>query len=194
MRGFLTPCRRASHEEAPWAEGIPCRCPPAEQRAPFVCGCTPEVSGPSHETGRVRLLTQRTALTTARADAAHRWFSFLSSRRPAWPSAPWSLPCPVTRACPKADRPRFGFPCDGSHASRPSSRQCVADSRQRHALAVPVFKTATRFAALTDPVRFASPTADARRPGDDALFSTTRGEPHPLRDACSPTHQGARHV
>src|SRR3546814_1445021 len=56
-------------------------CPPAKHRAPFVCGCTPEVSGPSHETGRVRLLTQRTALTTACADAAHRWFSFLFSRR-----------------------------------------------------------------------------------------------------------------
>src|SRR3546814_9194819 len=54
---------------------------------------------------------------------------------------------------------------------------CVADSRQRHALAVSVFKTATRFAASTDPVRFASPTAGARRPGDDALFST-RSEEH----------------
>lgn len=115
----------ARRQETPWVDGIRCRCPPAEQRAPFVCGCTPEVSGPSHETGRVRLLTQRTALTTACADAAHRWFSFLSSRRPAWPSAPWSLPCPVTRACPKAGRPRFGFPCDGSHASRPSSRHAL---------------------------------------------------------------------
>src|SRR3546814_17564586 len=71
---------------------------------------------------------------------------------------------------------------------------CVADSRQRHALAVSVFNTATRFAASTDPVRFASPTADARRPGADALFSTTRGQPPPLRAAYSPTHQVQRHV
>lgn len=90
---FSSRSSRPSHpdcrctEEAPWAEGIPCRCPPAEQWAPFVRVCVPKVSGPSHETGRVRLLMQRTALTTARADAAHRWFSFLSSRRPAWPSA-----------------------------------------------------------------------------------------------------------
>ena len=27
--------------------------------------------------------------------------------------------------CPKAGRPRFGFPCDGSHASRPSSRHAL---------------------------------------------------------------------
>ena len=39
---------------------------------------------------------------------------------------------------------------------------CVADGRQHHALAAPVFKAATRFAALTDPVRFASTTADGR--------------------------------
>lgn len=43
------------------------RRPPAKQRVPFVRGCVPEVSGPSHETGRVRLLDQRQASTTASA-------------------------------------------------------------------------------------------------------------------------------
>lgn len=40
---------------------------------------------------------------------------------------------------------------------------CVADFFQHHALAAPVFKAATRLAALTDPVRLAPTTADARR-------------------------------
>ena len=64
--------------------------PAGETSAPFVCGCTPEVSGPSHETGRVRLLMQRTALTTACADAAHRWFPSSPAEGPRF----GAMPCP----------------------------------------------------------------------------------------------------
>ncbi|MCY1391813.1 hypothetical protein D9M71_66650 [compost metagenome] len=54
---------------------------------------------------------------------------------------------------------------------------CVADTRQYHALAAPVFKAAMRFAALTDPVRFASPTADARLQDADAFVFYPSGVP-----------------
>lgn len=67
----------ARRQETPWVDGIRCRCPPAEQRAPFVRGCVPKDVDPSHDTGRVRLLTQRAALTTAGTATAHRWLPLL---------------------------------------------------------------------------------------------------------------------
>ena len=57
--------KAARCQEPAWVDGIRCRCPPVKKRVPFVCGYTPEDAGPSHETGRVRLLTQRMALTMA---------------------------------------------------------------------------------------------------------------------------------
>ena len=97
----------ASRQETAPVHGIRCRCPPAEQRAPFVRGCVPEVSGPSHETGRVRMLTQRMALTTAWPAAAHRWFSYSSADGLRVIGA---LVVPVS----KADVGRFHFPGDGA--------------------------------------------------------------------------------
>lgn len=64
-------CAAASRQETRRVGGIRCRCPPVEQRAPFVRGCVPKDVDPSHDTGRVRLLVQQTALTTAAT--AHRW-------------------------------------------------------------------------------------------------------------------------
>ena len=73
-------------------------------------------------------------------------------------------------------------------------RPCAADCRQHHALAAPVFKAATRFAAWIEPVRLASSTADERLHDADAssfnpsggirsrvgveLPVLQRGEPH----------------
>lgn len=74
-------------------DGIRCRCPPAKQRAPFVRGCVPEVSDPSHDMGRVRTLMQRTALTTACSAAAHRWFSSSAAEGP-WVFGALVLPDP----------------------------------------------------------------------------------------------------
>jgi len=54
---------RVRAQEVPRDDGIGCRCPPAEQRAPFVHGCVPANTDPSHDTGRVRLLMQRQVST-----------------------------------------------------------------------------------------------------------------------------------
>ena len=67
-------CVIARPQETPRVDGIQCRCPPAKQRVPFVRGCVPKDVDPSHDTGRVRLLMQRAALTTAGTATAHRWF------------------------------------------------------------------------------------------------------------------------
>ena len=81
--------------------------------------------------------------------------------------------CTSTRA--KPDGVRFRLIGDGD-AALPSFPACVADGRQHHALAAPVTKAATRFAALTDPVRFAPTTADARRHDAGAFMFNPSGE------------------
>ena len=53
---------------------------------------------PSHDTGRVRLLTQRAALTTAGTATAHRWF-LSSPAEGSGPSAPWSCLVPRHAGC-----------------------------------------------------------------------------------------------
>lgn len=65
------------------------RCPPAEQRAPFVCGCTPKDIDPSHDTGRVRTLQQSGFDDGQALDQPTGGF-FFDSRRPV-PSAPFSF-------------------------------------------------------------------------------------------------------
>ena len=55
------------------ASGIRYRRPPVKKRAPFVRGCVPEDTGPSHDTGRVCMLTQCQVPTTTRPCKAHRW-------------------------------------------------------------------------------------------------------------------------
>jgi len=42
-----------SHPETSRVDASRRRCPPVKQRAPFVRGCVPERTGPSHDTGRV---------------------------------------------------------------------------------------------------------------------------------------------
>lgn len=73
-------CVIASRQETPRVDGIQCRCPPAEQWAPFVRGCVPKDIDPSHDTGRVRSLVQHAALTTAGTASAHGWCFFLQPK------------------------------------------------------------------------------------------------------------------
>lgn len=57
--------------------GIQCRCPPAQKRAPFVRGCAPNDAGPSHDMGRVCLLTADGSSDDRDCQSAHGWLLLL---------------------------------------------------------------------------------------------------------------------
>lgn len=180
--------RCANRQETPRVHGTRCRCPPAKQRVPFVRGCVPEVSGPSHETGRVRLLDQRQALTTATPCNSPRVVIPPRRRLPpsaAFPFTPaFAAPTHHARqAIGRSPRADFGSPM---HAKPPNLHPMRADLRQHHAQAASVFKAAARFFRVdrSSPLRIAP--ADDRHVLATMLRSTPRESASSRRDVALP--------
>lgn len=65
---------RARCQETFGDDGVLPRCPPVQQRAPFVRGCAPKDIDPSHETGRVRS-APATGVDDGQSPCdSHRWY------------------------------------------------------------------------------------------------------------------------